>query len=102
MLSVERVRGSGRDPGVFEMILDESFLATLDDEELRAAVAHELGHVWIFSHHPYLHTERLANEIAIRVVHRESLEKLYHKLWTHLGKTASIEEFLPPEKSSAR
>jgi hypothetical protein len=81
------------------MILDESFLSTLDEEELRAAIAHELGHVWIFSHHPYLHTERLANEIAIRVVSRESLKKLYTKLWGHIGVRGSIEEFLPPDKS---
>lgn len=53
----------------------------LNEDELRAAVAHELGHVWIFSHHPYLHTERLANEIAMRVVSRESLERVYEKLW---------------------
>jgi hypothetical protein len=69
---------------VFIMRFDEHFLTGLDQDELRAAVAHELGHVWIFSHHPYLHTEDLANEIAMRVVSSGSLKKLYSKLSLYL------------------
>ena len=37
---------------------------------------HELGHVWIFTHHPYLQTEQLANRIAMRLVSRTSGSKL--------------------------
>jgi hypothetical protein len=57
----------------------------LKDDELRAAVAHELGHVWIYTHHPFLQTERLANSVGLRVVDRESFEKMYSKLWTYEG-----------------
>ena len=48
-------------------------------------MAHELGHVWVFTHHPYLQTEKLANQIAMRVVTRDSLVNVYHKLWEHGG-----------------
>ena len=41
MVSVERVS----DVGMFIMCFDEQFLADLDSDELRAAIAHELGHV---------------------------------------------------------
>src|SRR5262249_10503755 len=67
--------------GGFLLKIDAHFILRLDDEETKAAVAHELGHVWIYTHHPYLHTEALANEIAARVVSAESLQKLYAKLW---------------------
>src|SRR6059036_3803446 len=67
----------------FLISIDSVFLKELDDEELRAAIAHELGHVWIFTHHPYLHTESLANEIALRAVSQESLKKVYEKLARH-------------------
>jgi hypothetical protein len=30
----------------------------------------------------------------MRVVSRDSLKKIYHKLWAHLGETGNIEEFL--------
>ena len=45
---------------------DAAFLDTLTDDEVEAEVAHELGHVWIFTHHAYLQTEGLANQIAMR------------------------------------
>src|SRR5262249_28747200 len=60
-----------------------AFLQSLDDNELRAALAHELGHVWIYTHHPYLQTERFANIIGQRVVNRASFEKVYTKLWVY-------------------
>ena len=44
-------------------------------------VAHELGHVWIFTHHPYLQTEAGANQIAERLVARQTLERVYAKVW---------------------
>ena len=93
MVSVEHL-GPARDSGSFVMCFDQAFLSTLDDEELRAAVAHELGHVWIFSHHPFLQTEALANDIAMRVVSRASLKKIYTKLWAHLGVSGDLSEFL--------
>lgn len=98
MVSVERVS----DLGMFIMCFDEHFLADLDSDELRAAIAHELGHVWIFSHHPYLQTEALANEVAMRAVTRESLEKVYKKLWTHLGTSGNLDELLGPDGVQAR
>src|SRR5262245_22211680 len=73
----------------YRLSMELGFLLMLDDEELRAALAHELGHVWVFTHRPYLQTERLANEIGLRVVHREALERVYTKLWTYEG-TAGV------------
>ncbi|MCI0721982.1 MAG: hypothetical protein L0338_23875, partial [Acidobacteria bacterium] len=66
--------------------------------ELSASIAHELGHVWIFTHHPYLQTELLANQIALRVVAREDLEKTYEKVWKDKGK-GDIKEFLGEENA---
>ena len=56
----------------FLLTLEQDFVDELTDEELRAAIAHELGHVWIFTHHPYLQTEALANQIAQRLVPRDT------------------------------
>lgn len=69
----------------FVLSMELGFLLMLQDDELRAALAHELGHVWVFTHHPYLQTERLANSIGQRAVSRESFEKLYSKLWIYEG-----------------
>jgi hypothetical protein len=82
MVSVAPVENSTR---AFLLAFDRAFLDSLTDEEVRAAVAHELGHVWIFSTHPYLHTEVLANEIALRVVDRSAMNSLYRKMFTKLG-----------------
>ena len=83
-------------PGVFAMSADAELLNELDDDALTAAVAHELGHVWVYTHHPYLQTEALANHIAMRVVSRDSLKKLYTKLWAFEGGTGNIDELLGP------
>lgn len=81
-LMVSVVSPVNRD-GAYRVAFEEAFLDTLIDDELRAVVAHELGHIWIFTHHPYLQTEQLANKIALRVVPRETLERVYHKVWPH-------------------
>lgn len=76
---------AGQQPRTFLLSVEEDFAQGLSDDELRAAVAHELGHVWIFTHFPFLQTEQLANEIASRVVSRESLAPLYEKVWKKVG-----------------
>jgi len=82
----------------FRLAIEDRFLARLNDDELDAAVAHELGHVWVFTHRPYVQTERLANQIAMRVVTRDSLVRVYHKLWEHNGRTGDLEVFLGPPR----
>lgn len=67
--------------GTFLLSVEEDFAQALDDDELKAAVAHELGHVWIYTHFPFLQTEELANDIASRVVNRATLAPLYDKVW---------------------
>jgi predicted Zn-dependent protease len=76
--------------------MERAFLAALSDEELSAVVAHELGHVWVSTHHPYLQTERLANTIAMRVVSRDSLERVYEKMWARDGRKGDLLAFLGP------
>ena len=101
MVSVQRFReadGSER----FMISLDQEFFDSLSHEELKAAIAHELGHVWIYSHHPYLQTEALANEIAMRAVSRESMKRIYAKLWVHLGTTGDLDELLGSQKKTAQ
>ena len=67
--------------GAYGLAFEGRFLDQLSDDELRAVVAHELGHVWIFTHHPYLQTEAGANRIAERLVTRQTLERVYAKVW---------------------
>ena len=82
LVSVEASKDAA---GAFLLSFERRFLANLTADELRAVIAHELGHVWIFTHHPYLQTERLANDVAMRVVSRESLEHVYAKVWQQGG-----------------
>jgi hypothetical protein len=82
LVSVQRVEAT---PGRFRMMFEERFLTSVDQDELKAIVAHELGHVWIFTHHPYLQTEQLANTVAMRAVPRASLERVYSKVWERQG-----------------
>lgn len=84
---------SGRS-GPFLISVDEAFVSSLSNDELEAALAHELGHVWIYTHHPYLQTERLANDIAMRVVDRSTLEPVYRKVWKRTGITGNLAEFI--------
>jgi predicted Zn-dependent protease len=94
LVSVQPVDG---DHGTFRLEFEEPFLPSLDEDELKAAIAHELGHVWIYTHHPYLQTERLANTVAMRAVPRASLERVYGKVWEHQGTKGDIARFLGPE-----
>jgi hypothetical protein len=91
VVSVERVKGQD---GAFSLAIEEGFLRGLSEEEVSAVVAHELGHVWIFTHHPFLHTEELANEIAMQAVSRELLESVYAKVWQHTGAKGTL-AYLP-------
>lgn len=86
LASVSPVRGTA---GEFELSVEMAFLNELTPAELRAVVAHELGHVWIYGNHPYLHTEQLANAIALRVVDRASLESAYRKVAARGGPGAT-------------
>ena len=94
LVSVQPVNGG---PGTFQMAFEERFLNGLDEDDLKAIVAHELGHVWIFTHHPYLQTERLANTVAMRAVPRESLVRVYSKVWEREGTKGNLVRFLGPQ-----
>ena len=90
MVSVEYTdAGTG-----FLLSVEEDFISELTQEELEAAIAHELGHVWIFTHHPFLHTEVLANQIAQRLVPRSSLVQVYEKVWKRQGTKGDLTRFV--------
>jgi len=95
-LIVSVARAKSRDAG-FTLSVEDGFLDDLRDDEISAVVAHELGHVWIFTHHPYLQTEEGANEIALRVVSRQSLDKLYDRVWQRAGGPGEL-AYMPPPK----
>lgn len=78
----------------YQVVFDERFFEKLNDEEIAAAIAHEMGHVWIYTHFPFLQTEALANEIALKVAPRKTMESLYDKLWAYTGVKGNIEELL--------
>lgn len=78
----------------FQLVIEGRFLDVLSDDELAAVIAHELGHVWVATHHPYLQTEELANSIAMRVVTRDSLERVYAKVWARDGSDGDLARFL--------
>jgi hypothetical protein len=83
--------------------MELGFLLMLDDDELRAALAHELGHVWVFTHHPYLQTERMVNMIGQRVVDRAAFERVYFKLWAYEGTSGvSMDDLLGPPSETAK
>jgi hypothetical protein len=88
------VRRSPTARDTFIIQFEKGFLAALSEGDLRAVIAHEMGHIWIFTHHPYLQTEALANQKAIAVVSRESLARVYEKVWRRGGQKGSLEDFL--------
>ena len=94
VMSVETLAGRS---GPFAITADKQFIGSLSDEELKAAIAHELGHVWIYTHHPYLQTERLANDIALRVTSAEVLVPVYEKVWKRIGTRGNLAEIIPLE-----
>ena len=91
VMSVETLSGRS---GPFVITADEVFIQSLNDEELQAAVAHELGHVWIYTHHPYLQTERLANDVALRVIRADVLVPVYEKVWRRTGARGDLAEYI--------
>ena len=95
VMSVETLSGRS---GPFVITADASFIESLDDEELKAAIAHELGHVWIYTHHPYLQTERLANDIALRVISPQVLVPVYEKVWKRIGARGNLAEYISFEQ----
>ena len=94
--SVEPVKGAA---DAYRLSIEQAFLEQLTPVELRAVIAHELGHVWIYTHHPYLQTEQGANQIALRVVSRESLDSVYGKVWPDAAAQGSLPRF--PETRAA-
>jgi predicted Zn-dependent protease len=80
--------------GGFALSLEADFAERLTQDELTAAVAHELGHVWIYTHFPYLQTEQLANEIAMRVVSRESLVPVYAHMFERARVDGDLTQYL--------
>lgn len=93
VMSVETL--SGR-TGPFVISVDRGFVHELSHEETAAAIAHELGHVWIYTHAPYLQSERLANDVAMRVINRSAFEPVYEKVWSRTGTRGNLIEFLGP------
>ena len=84
----------------FLLTMELGFLLMLKDDELRAALAHELGHVWIYTHYPFLQTERLANVIGQRIADRTSFEKVYSKLWGYEGASGvPLDDLLGPSSA---
>jgi len=100
VVSVERAKDG---TSAFSLSIDRDFLEGLTADEIDAIVAHELGHVWIFTHHPFLHTEELANQIAMQVVSQDTLVAVYDKVWKRVGRKGDL-VYLPPaaKASSAR
>ena len=100
VVSVERAKNGASG---FSLLIDRDFLAGLTTNEIDAVLAHELGHVWIFTHHPFLHTEELANQIAMQVVPQDALAAVYDKVWKRVGRKGDL-VYLPPaaDVSSAR
>ncbi len=84
---------------LFRMSFEEGFLRSLDDVELRAAVAHEMGHIWIYTHFPFLQTELLANQQALKLVARDELARTYAKMWAHNSEHGSLTDVLGPEEN---
>ena len=95
------VRRDTRGDASYALSVERGFVAGLPPAQLEAALAHELGHVWIYTHHPYLQTEQLANRVAMRAVAREHLVAVYRALWGTDAVQGSLESFLGIEATTA-
>ena len=95
------VRADAEAPGGFVIALQRDFVTRLSPAQLEAVLAHELGHVWVSTHHPYLQTEQLANRIAMRLVSREMLVEVYQTVWGVDALHGSFEKFLGVESTVA-
>ena len=93
VMSVETLNGRG---GPFVISVDREFVQELNHAEVEAAIAHELGHVWIYTHAPFVQTERLANDVAMRVINRSAFEPVYEKVWARTGIRGNLIEVLGP------
>jgi hypothetical protein len=93
VMSVETLAGR---TGPFVITVDREFIRDLNHDESEAALAHELGHVWIYTHRPFLQTERGANDIAMRVISSAAFEPVYEKVWARTGIRGNLIEFLGP------
>lgn len=91
VMSVETLSGRS---GPFVISADHQFVNSLTDQELEAAIAHELGHVWIYTHHPYVQSERLANDIALRVIDAEVFVPVYEKVWQRMGMRGNLADYI--------
>lgn len=91
VMSVETLAGRS---GPFVISADRDFVRSLNARELEAAIAHELGHVWIYTHHPYLQTEKLANDVAMRVTSADVLAPVYEKVWKRIGSRGNLAEYI--------
>jgi hypothetical protein len=94
------VRRSPDVAGAFALSAERAFVGTLTAEQIEAALAHELGHVWIYTHHPFLQTEQLANRVAMRAVSRDRLVEVYRALWGQDAVHGSLETFLGVEAAA--
>ena len=97
VVSVERAKDGA---SAFTLSIERDFLDGLTTDEIDAVIAHELGHVWIFTHHPFLQTEELANEIAMKVVSQDTLVAVYDKVWKRVGRKGGL-VYLPAAASAS-
>lgn len=91
VMSVETLGGRS---GPFVISADRGFIQSLSSDEIEASLAHELGHVWIYTHHPYVQSERLANDIAMRVTSPEVLVPVYEKVFRRLGTRGNMADYI--------
>jgi len=97
VVSVERAKDGA---AAFSLPIDRAFLDGLTTGEIDAVIAHELGHVWIFTHHPFLQTEEGANQIALQVVLQDTLAAVSDKVWKRVGRKGDL-VYLPPASGAS-
>jgi hypothetical protein len=88
------VRPSRKKSGTYLLEMDQAFLKSLSEAEQRAVLAHEVGHVWIFTHQSMKQSEALANEKALELVTKADLERVYEKVWRIEGERGLLQDYL--------